>query len=157
MKRISRERLTLFPETLRTCSLCERRLPAEQFSVARNTKDGLASQCRDCNAARSKKHYRATKADNVARFAREHRARKYGLTDETFAAMVAAQKNRCAICVADLGLGKGRVIDHCHTTGRIRGLLCAKCNSALGLAGDDPERLRAMAAYVERYAAEAAA
>ena len=58
--------------------------------------------------------------------------RKYGLTQENYEAMESAQDGRCAICL--LSLLDVRVhIDHCHETNRVRGLLCSKCNQALGL------------------------
>ena len=43
------------------------------------------------------------------------------------------------------------VIDHCHTTGLVRGLLCNSCNLVLGAVGESPDRLRALAVYLERY------
>lgn len=62
---------------------------------------------------------------------------KYGITPENYEAKLAAQAGACAIC-SD-GPGKGRryfCVDHNHETGEVRGLLCHKCNAALGLLGD---------------------
>jgi hypothetical protein len=56
----------------------------------------------------------------------------------------------CAICGAPNSGAKRLHIDHDHETGKFRGLLCSNCNTTLGLCKDDPERLRELAAYVER-------
>ena len=68
------------------------------------------------------------------------------------AAMLAAQGGGCAICGGQQTTkGKNELsVDHCHTTGMVRGLLCNKCNQALGLSDDEPGRLRMMADYIER-------
>ena len=80
------------------------------------------------------------------------RARKYGLTPEAIDAMLLVQEGRCAICPSDKPGGQGDWhVDHCHETGRIRGLLCQKCNQGLGLFRDKPALLRAAATYVESY------
>ncbi|MFG1776622.1 endonuclease domain-containing protein [Micromonospora sp. NPDC049048] len=74
---------------------------------------------------------------------------RYGLTPETFDQMLAEQGGKCAAC----GGGSGRrpfQVDHCHQTGRVRGLLCGNCNSALGHARDDRDRLRALIQYLDR-------
>lgn len=62
--------------------------------------------------------------------------------------LIEKQDGRCAICLAP---AETLVLDHCHATGRIREALCNACNIALGLAGDDPGRLRSMADYIERH------
>jgi len=64
-----------------------------------------------------------------------------------FAAMRAAQADRCAICRADV---ERLVADHCHKTGKVRGLLCKECNFALGWMRDNPATARAAADYLER-------
>jgi hypothetical protein len=62
------------------------------------------------------------------------------------------QQGCCAICGChQAGLGKAFDVDHDHTTGKIRGLLCNACNTALGLMGDDPSRLRRAADYIDEY------
>jgi len=74
------------------------------------------------------------------------RARRYGLTLAQYRALQARQGNACAICRK---VTRVLCIDHCHVTGRVRGLLCLKCNSALGFYADDPRLLRAAIAYLK--------
>lgn len=69
--------------------------------------------------------------------------------------MFAEQEGRCAVCRRTPeevgGTTKAALslqLDHNHATGKVRGFLCRHCNSALGLAGDDPERLIALASYL---------
>jgi hypothetical protein len=78
--------------------------------------------------------------------------RKYGLTVEAWEAMLASQGSRCPGCGLAFGLLRGSEphVDHCHRTGAVRGLLCGHCNKAVGLAGDNPRILRALARYLER-------
>lgn len=76
--------------------------------------------------------------------------RKYGITEEQVTAMRDAQDNRCGVCLRPEHELKRRgfVVDHCHTTGVVRGLLCDNCNKALGLLYDDPEVMRRAAEYI---------
>jgi hypothetical protein len=52
--------------------------------------------------------------------------------------LLLSQNGRCAICKKPPYTKKGLMVDHCHRTGTIRGILCSRCNSALGLLDDDP-------------------
>lgn len=70
--------------------------------------------------------------------------RKYGLDPDGYARLWMEQGGRCAICVTD----KDLYVDHCHSTGRVRGLLCHTCNTGIGFMQDDAERLRRAAQYV---------
>jgi hypothetical protein len=81
----------------------------------------------------------------------QHLASNYGMTMEEYQARVAAQGGLCAICGDEPERGRLHV-DHNHATGVVRELLCRPCNHALGNAQDDPARLRAMIAYLERHA-----
>jgi hypothetical protein len=78
---------------------------------------------------------------------------RYGLTAERYEEMLQECKGRCEVCKAPFSeITKDRpFVDHCHKTGKVRGLICLRCNAALGHAGDDPKILRALARYVERY------
>src|SRR5262245_43554588 len=79
-----------------------------------------------------------------------HLVRSYGMTKEEFHTLLASQGGECAICPSTDPQRKfgNFVVDHCHTTGKVRGLLCHRCNVALALANDDPDLLRAMASYL---------
>jgi hypothetical protein len=76
---------------------------------------------------------------------------KYGLSAGQKAEMIKAQDNSCAICSYKFGQKIGDMhVDHCHSTGRVRGLLCDKCNRGLGYFCDSPDNLRNAAAYLAR-------
>ena len=72
------------------------------------------------------------------------RERTLGVTQEQYLEMFAKQRGRCGICEKRLYSKryKAFAVDHCHTTGRIRGLLCTQCNTGLGLFKDDPIALQ---------------
>ena len=79
----------------------------------------------------------------------------FGLSLAEYEAMLAAQGHACASCGGrETTKRKGKdlwlAVDHCHTTGSIRGLLCGACNKGLGHFKDDPKLLRAAADYLER-------
>lgn len=89
---------------------------------------------------------RAWRAANPDKQRAEDRRKNYGLDAAGFDALFAAQHGVCLICrVSD-----ATSVDHCHATGRIRGILCRACNAGLGLLRDDPALVRAAAAYLER-------
>lgn len=89
---------------------------------------------------------RQERIDSPEIYRRRLLKRNYGLTIEDYDAMVAAQNSRCAICDRDRPL----VVDHCHTTGQVRSLLCSPCNTALGLMEEDPDRVWAILSYLEK-------
>lgn len=78
---------------------------------------------------------------------------RYGLTWEKHQEMLIACGNKCQLCEAEFvprSRMRGACVDHCHITGKIRGLLCHRCNRAMGLLKDDPLLLRKAAAYLEQ-------
>jgi len=77
-----------------------------------------------------------------------NRQRLYGITPEQYAALLASQDGRCAICRTDTPNGKGWHVDHDPATKRIRGVLCGGCNNGLGNFRDNPARLRCAADYL---------
>lgn len=75
--------------------------------------------------------------------------KNYGISLEQFAAMHAAQQGRCAVCGNEIApRGKSTHVDHDHTTGKVRALLCHACNTGLGLFKDSADRLLLAAKYV---------
>jgi recombination endonuclease VII len=75
---------------------------------------------------------------------RKRTLRQHGLTEETYGEMRINQKNKCAICRRKTNL----VIDHCHRTSKVRGLLCFLCNLGLGSFRDSEKSLRKAVAYL---------
>ncbi|MFI2763083.1 endonuclease VII domain-containing protein [Streptomyces echinatus] len=92
--------------------------------------DGLSTRCKACRAAEGRAN---------------HLRRSYGLTEAERDAMVVSQRGLCAICLD----GPPEHVDHCHKTGRVRGVLCFNCNSAIGKLRDDPDVGRRAVAYLE--------
>jgi len=79
----------------------------------------------------------------------------YGITGEQLVQMAFDQGGKCAICGGKSIGGKSQrekylAVDHCHTSNKVRGLLCSHCNMGLGSFKDSPELLRLAAAYLER-------
>ena len=120
--------------------------------------------------SRSTRRARAAEAERVRRWREAHAAdpdfsernrlrqlfRLYGLEPEQAHTLFDAFYHRCAICgqvetaVSRTGRPKSIAVDHDHDTGRIRGVLCDRCNRALGYLRDNPDLLRRAADYLER-------
>jgi hypothetical protein len=114
------------------------------------------------------RRYRSERVDEERERAREYRRRnqeavrrrarnamfrrKYGITLDERDALIAAQGGRCGICENTFGAERRRwpCIDHDHTTGRIRGVLCHACNIGIGKLGDTAEALRRALRYLEK-------
>lgn len=75
--------------------------------------------------------------------------RRYGLAPERYEDVLSAQNGLCAICASPGPL----VVDHCHTTGRVRGLLCTLCNVGIGALLDSEANLLSAVAYLKRCSA----
>ncbi len=161
------------------CTQCGELKPRDQFfRQSRPSRPHLRSACKACTKEyadgrrlakpdhckkqeRESKRRRRPLYDEALRlYGREWQLRKkYGMTVEDFTALLACQDGGCAIChrpVIYSGKQKGlrdlACVDHDHDTKEIRGILCQACNTAIGLFGDDPARLRCAAEYLERHA-----
>lgn len=115
--------------------------------------------------AYARRYYQAHKAEFAAaskQWAKDHPElrksvkngsryfRTYGITLSEYEDMLRAQGGLCAICrQPERAAGRSLAVDHCHTTNRVRGLLCMRCNIALGMYEDDVLRMRAALAYLE--------
>lgn len=103
--------------------------------------------------ARKRERFRTDpdyRARVLASAARAHIKHVYGITFEDYDEMLARQHGCCKICFKPFTAFKIRLaIDHCHATGRVRGLLCKRCNTGAGFFDDDAERMRRAADHVE--------
>ena len=120
----------------------ERAREATRRYVERNA-DSHRERARSYYAKNSKKVSRVS-ADAA-------RKRRYGLTPADIQAMREQQGDKCPICCNGLGEGRSCCVDHCHKTGRVRQLLCSKCNSGLGMFKENLESMQRAIAYLERF------
>lgn len=89
---------------------------------------------------------------NKDRIKDQYLTRLYGITLKEFNEILLEQDNQCAICGADkCASGKSFAVDHDHTTGKVRGLLCKKCNMGLGHFEDNLETIKNIMKYMEKY------
>jgi hypothetical protein len=109
-------------------------VPIDQFSRDRSIKDGHARRCRTCTA-----EFRLG-------VALKH---KYGISEDKFNLMLKEQGGVCAICENTCSINERLSVDHDHKTGKVRGLLCQACNTAIGKFNDDIERIHKAIRYLE--------
>ena len=139
----------------KACPKCKTTKPLSDFWVRADGR--AASRCKPCstqanrewranNADYERTRYQACKAETRER----HLVRKYGVDLAEYDRLLALQGGKCAICLCDPRTQAHGVfhVDHCHSTGRVRGLLCRGCNHVLGHLNDDPENLRRAIAYL---------
>lgn len=155
---------------MKTCSKCEARKFVTEFY--RRGDGTLRSQCKECERAANRARYsdsppeakerakkwREDNPDRVKDYKKKNRRRyhyadlirKYGVSESAFKAMMKAQDGCCDICFDKFHWETNAPnVDHDHRGGAVRGLLCRRCNSVLGLVKDNPEMLRVAAAYLD--------
>lgn len=146
------------------CTHCKVIKPTNQFYRNARKKDGLSSDCRDCllaysrsenaKAARQKRDKELPAQRKSDRTRRGHWGQRYGISTDEYWRMNADQCGLCAICgTQETGRSNNGgvrllAVDHCHKTGKIRGLLCGKCNRIIGELGDDMSLFRRFVTYL---------
>lgn len=145
-------------EEKKWCGRCQRWLPLTHFSANRIKWDGLQERCDECRKTHYNEVGKFTKTIPPLEVRRQrHRIqviKSYGITEEEFNSMLERQEGKCAICgTTDWGKPSPS-IDHDHKTGKVRALLCNRCNRVLGLAEDSPELLSMMSNYLKKYGTE---
>lgn len=131
------------------CKLCIRALSAEWYWANRTHRAKVHKAWRRKNLARCSAISKAWRIKNKARCWRNRKRWflrvRYNMTFEDWSSMMERQDRRCAICRKQNKLN----VDHNHTTGKVRGLLCDSCNLGLGYFKDRPDLFRLAAAYLE--------
>lgn len=134
-------------QTCRTCGIVK---PLDDFGKYKNR--GKTQWRRECKACRSatesaKYHGSATRrAVAKTNAKRSHLQRMYGITPEELATMEARQEHKCLICKE---IPDTLHVDHCHTNGHVRGLLCGTCNRSIGMFKDDIQMLKSAIKYLQ--------
>lgn len=141
--------------TEKQCTGCKTIKPLSEFGPLKTGQLGLQPRCRKCMAEKARRERERWNADPRRReqYLDMHRraAVKGAYGPDGIAAYERIQRGEpCDVCGHRLEGKRGMAIDHCHDSGRVRGILCKDCNLVLGWMNDDPARLRALADYLER-------
>jgi hypothetical protein len=127
---------------MKICPKCKRTLALELFHKDKNQKDGRNWYCAECKRKIMREWFQSHKDRR-----RNWDLKKlYGITLEEYQHMVEDQEGHCAICDEE---PKEFHVDHDHETGKVRGLLCFKCNSLLGMASDSIDILSRAIQYLD--------
>jgi hypothetical protein len=134
------------------CSQCKQQKPCNDFPKATTKKRGFAPICKKCKAQNLAKKKASMSPDDWLLLNRKYWLKsQYNLSLADYNEKLVAQNHKCAICACDETEAYKSLlfVDHCHTTKKIRGLLCHHCNTALGKFRDSPEILAKAIQYLE--------
>ena len=131
----------------RKCKKCGEEKEINLFVKAPKCNQGRTYECYSCRREYMNGIYKETTYSTK----RKHLLMKnYGITIEDYNEMFSKQKGRCAICNKHQSdLERTLNVDHCHSTGKVRGLLCQNCNTGIGLLQDDCDVLLSAAKYLQ--------
>ena len=133
------------------CTKCKLFLESVKFRPNPKMSCGLDSWCKTCWQSVRRKYNGTIDAAKRREYQYKH---AYGITKTDLDTLLEKQENACAICKTKFpGNPRFKVfcVDHNHTTGKVRGLLCRNCNSGLGLFEDSPELIEKAIKYLEKY------
>jgi hypothetical protein len=129
---------------MKACSKCNVIKPLDDFHTLKKGKNGRHPKCKSCRSVQESERYRKNGIPRRKTHAQWLKW-KYGLSIEQYRALILKQYGCCAVCDKQSEL----VVDHCHLTGVVRGLLCPTCNQGLGKLGDTVGSLKCVLKYLE--------
>lgn len=135
------------------CLGCGVVFPASAFIKKPNKNSRhLRARCAPCTESQKKSWLSPEKR-------RKHTIKKaYGLDWESYLSMMTEQNGQCAICSVDFDMShrpnggtvpRSACVDHCHSTGKVRGILCSSCNIALGFFRDNVDIMKKAIQYIK--------
>jgi len=138
------------------CGKCSIEKDIDEFPRVKPTtktykqfKNGIKPWCKDCYREYNKKYMSEKRKESGTRY--DHFQRKYGLSREEYHEMHEERDHKCDICGQESDHRYDKLcVDHCHTTGKVRGLLCFSCNVMLGQCKDNIDRLQNAIYYLEK-------
>lgn len=137
--------------TVKACRKCGKEKQLSEFYRKKGSVDGREHSCKTCRRAQMSA---ADKARYCSAARREsHLVRTYAITPAVYEHLLLMQGGHCAMCSATVSGRRGDnylIVDHCHQTDQIRGLLCHHCNIVLGAARDNIETLENAINYLQQ-------
>ena len=133
---------------IKSCNVCKEDKLVTEFYKDSSKKDCLGITCKDC----SSKKCSAYRAANPLKLKDKNLRRNYGISLADYINMLEAQNGRCKICRTDVPGGIGAFhVDHCHTSNKVRGLLCHQCNVGIGNFKDNISTLASAILYLSEH------
>ena len=129
----------------RVCSTSKVEKKYSEYHLHKGHPHGVSYRCKECARKNNKKYYDPVRMRSLALKS------LYGITLDDDNRMIKIQNNRCAICNGTETINRHHnnlSVDHCHATGKVRGLLCHGCNSGIGSMKDDVKLLEKAIAYL---------
>lgn len=148
---------------LKKCARCKKEMPLLEFHKDRSQKSGVYSSCKKCKQEYSAKYRSGIRSNRIFYKNRQDGDRRaslknnYGITLEQYAKMLLKQNGVCAICrlpetTASVGGGlRALSVDHDNETNKVRGLLCGRCNTGIGLLSHKIDLLKKAISYLEEH------
>jgi hypothetical protein len=134
---------------MKICTSCKQELDESNFWKNKSTKDGLQSQCKTCWQAVTNRYLQGDTRLKYLRIRRNrHLVNKYGITLEEYEVMLKKQNGVCYICKGKPE-DKNMAVDHCHDTGKVRGILCENCNRGIGMFKHNVTLLKSAINYLQ--------
>jgi hypothetical protein len=136
----------------KVCTQCKKEKPLEEYARRSSKEPWLKSACKECHRERARGYWKKNPLPKEIQ--RERNLKKsFGIGVEEYNKLLETQGGCCAICKVNACVsGRNFAVDHDHNTGKIRGLLCKFCNTALGQFQDSKENLHNAMQYLERNA-----
>lgn len=142
----------------KTCTKCNKNKDLNQFSKDNAKKDGLYSSCTECRTAHNnsdsaKKIKKEWRINNKPLMREKNYKKSYGMSIDDYNVLFEKQNGKCAICGSVETKRKASnffAVDHCHKTGKVRGLLCDRCNVGIGSLEDSYDIVLSAANYLRK-------
>lgn len=152
---------------MKTCTKCGEQKPLSEYHNSKKNKDKLNYWCKPCTKINKAEWYKSNinkvlirskqwalknkeKRKLIAR--KSHLKIKYNMSLEDERKLINNQNNRCAICNNGIIVELNKFhIDHCHNSGKVRGILCNYCNTGLGMFQDSQEYLKSAVKYLKKH------
>jgi len=130
-------------EPTKRCCHCKKVKPMDNFRKDKRTLDGFNRRCNVCDNKKGRADYKLRCKSKPDYYRNQHLKTRFGMTLKDFDQMIETQNGVCAICgepektKSVLGVVRRLAVDHDHKTGKIRALLCDRCNRLIGMSEEN--------------------
>lgn len=138
---------------MKKCNKCKKQKPKKEFYIDKRY-NIPASYCKECSSSIGKAWYEKQKILYPHKFYKykknERLKKRYGIDLQEYSSLLKKQKYKCKICGDKKKANKDALpVDHCHKTGKVRGILCPTCNAGLGSFKDSEKLLKQAIKYLK--------